>query len=411
MDPSFPAAHDPIPADLTLAELEDLTGVDADEIDRLVGAGVLTRGDGDRPFVAGDVYRIRLVLACEAAGMPADAIGKAIETGRLSLGFMDLPHYRWAGLGTMTYREIAEEMELPVEIVLAIAQSLGSIGRSPEDRAREDEREIFPLIRFASALLGPDALLRTARVYAQALERITDAEGALWDTYVLGAFLRQGMSFRDAVDLANQWGAEASAMQERLIITAYRRQQERKWNEYTVEGIESVLDEMGVYQRPERPNAFAFVDLAGFTRLTEERGDAESARIATELATMVDSVSVSWRGRPIKWLGDGVMVQFRDPADAVGATLAIVERAPEVGLPAHAGIAAGPVVVQDGDYYGRTVNLAARIASAAEAGNTYVSEDVVRIASGGGFTFAEVGALELKGFAEPVPIYEAVPSR
>jgi adenylate cyclase len=104
------------------------------------------------------------------------------------------------------------------------------------------------------------------------------------------------------------------------------------------------------------------------------------------------------------------MVHFRDPARAVGGTLAMVERAPEVGLPAHAGIAAGPVVFQDGDYYGRTVNLASRIGAAAGAGRTFVNEEVVRLAAGAGFGFDRVGALELKGFAEPIAIYEAVRS-
>ena len=68
-------------------------------------------------------------------------------------------------------------------------------------------------------------------------------------------------------------------------------------------------------------------------------------------------------GVPAKWLGDGVMSYFREPAGAVLAALEMVEELPAAGLPpAHVGVAAGPVVVQGGDYFGRTVNLAARIA-------------------------------------------------
>jgi adenylate cyclase len=407
MDPT-PAPHAPMPAELSLDDAAAFAGVDVSSVRRLVDLGIIEEHGGDRPFVTGDVYRIRLIIACEAAGLPADAIGKALEVGTFSLGFLDLPNYRWGGLSDRTYAELAAELELPVDMVLAVAQSLGSLGRSPEDRARQDEVEVLPLIRLAASVIDHETVLHTANVYGQALRRIVDAENALFDTHILGSFLRQGMSYRQAVELANAFGAEATALQERLLITAYRRQQERQWTEFTVESIESVLDEMGLYERPERPNAFAFLDLAGYTRLTEERGDAESARIARELARMVDAVAVEWRGRPIKWLGDGVMVHFRDPADAVGSTLAMVERAPEVGLPAHAGVTAGPVVFQDGDYFGRTVNLAARIASAADAGKTYVNDEVVRIASPRGFGFVEVGAVDLKGFAAPVPIYEAV---
>ena len=80
----------------------------------------------------------------------------------------------------------------------------------------------------------------------------------------------------------------------------------------------------------------------------------------------------------MKWLGDGVMVHFRDPAGAVLAALGMVEEFPKAGLPpAHVGVAAGPVVVQGGDYFGRTVNLAARIAGYARAGRALVSERVV----------------------------------
>ena len=62
----------------------------------------------------------------------------------------------------------------------------------------------------------------------------------------------------------------------------------------------------------------------------------------------------------MKWLGDGVMVHFHEPAGAVLWRLEPVAQLPEVGLPpAHVGVAAGPVVVQGGDYFGRTVNLAA----------------------------------------------------
>jgi adenylate cyclase len=217
-----------------------------------------------------------------------------------------------------------------------------------------------------------------------------------------------GLTRMQAVDQANVLGAEVTPFQEQMILALYRRQQERRWTEYTVEGIEQVVEEMGLYRRPERPPAFAFVDLAGYTRLTDERGDQAGARIASEMVNLVDQVAGSNQGVPVKWLGDGVMVSFRDPGPAVRATLEIVERVPAVGLPAHGGVAAGPVVVQDGDYFGRTVNLASRIAAGAIAGQTLVSELVAELADGSGLSFREVGPIELKGFAEPVTVYEAL---
>jgi class 3 adenylate cyclase len=196
-------------------------------------------------------------------------------------------------------------------------------------------------------------------------------------------------------------------MQEQLLLTLYRRQQEQRWTEYTVEGIETVLEEMGLYNKPEHPAAFAFVDLAGYTALTEKQGDQAGARVAADLAHMVDAVTSPRGGEPIKWLGDGVMLHFHDPHDAVLAMLEMVRRAPEMGLPAHAGVAAGPAVFQDGDYFGRTVNLAARIAARATGGQTLVSGDVAELAMTPDVSFHEIDSLELKGIATPTPVFEA----
>jgi adenylate cyclase len=81
-----------------------------------------------------------------------------------------------------------------------------------------------------------------------------------------------------------------------------------------------------------------------------------------------------------------------------------------VGLPAHAGDAAGPVVIQDGDYFGRTVNMASRIAAAASAGQGLVTGLVAELALDSDLAFRDVGPVELKGFSERVPVFEAMPS-
>jgi adenylate cyclase len=111
---------------------------------------------------------------------------------------------------------------------------------------------------------------------------------------------------------------------------------------------------------------------------------------------------------PVRWLGDGVMIHHREPAGAVLSALGLVAQLPEAGLPpAHVGVAAGPVVAQGGDYFGRTVNLAARIAAHAGAGQVLVSQRVAESAPPAGVVFSEAGEVELKGFAHPVRLLEA----
>jgi adenylate cyclase len=335
-------------------------------------------------------------------------VAEALAAGKLSFAFVDLPHWRWASVGSKSYRELAAEEELPLDLVQDVVQAVGYLRPEPDDRVRDDDPAVFSLIRLAAQRMDRDALLRTARVYVEALRRVADAETTLFDRYFVGPLLEQGLDYAQAADLANALGAEFTPLQEQMILTLYRREQERRWTEYSIEGIESVLEEMGLYHRPDRPPAFSFVDLAGYTRMVEERGDEAGARIAADLGHMVDQVVGARQGTPVKWLGDGVMLYFRDPGPALLATMEMVRRAPDVGLPAHAGMSAGPVVLQDGEYYGRTVNMAARIASEASAGQTLVSGEVAELASGQGVDFREIGSIDLKGFRDAVTLYEAI---
>jgi adenylate cyclase len=195
------------------------------------------------------------------------------------------------------------------------------------------------------------------------------------------------------------------------VVLAVYRQQEGGWTNDGVQHLESAIEAMGLYERPERPTAFAFLDLTGYTRLSEERGDEAAARLAADLSQLVQEEVGRYEGKAVKWLGDGVMSSFHDAGAAVLATIEVGSRTGDVGLPpAHAGVAVGPAIFQDGEYYGRTVNLAARLAGAAQSGQTLVDSDVVRLAGERGhMDFRRLGAVSLKGIALPVEVYEALP--
>jgi adenylate cyclase len=102
------------------------------------------------------------------------------------------------------------------------------------------------------------------------------------------------------------------------------------------------------------------------------------------------------------------MIHHREPAGAVLSALGPVAQLPEAGLPpAHVGIAAGPVVAQGGDDFGRTVNLAARVAAHAGASQVLVSQRVAEAVPPASAVFSEAGEVGLKGFARPVRLLEA----
>jgi len=108
-------------------------------------------------------------------------------------------------------------------------------------------------------------------------------------------------------------------------------------------------------------------------------------------------------------LGDGVHFHFGDPHDAVMASLEIVDSVRPRGLPpAHVGVEAGPMIYDEGDYFGRTVNLAARIASRAGSDQVFVGEELSRLGAPTGVRLVEVGEFDLKGISRPVRLREAV---
>jgi adenylate cyclase len=151
-----------------------------------------------------------------------------------------------------------------------------------------------------------------------------------------------------------------------------------------------------------------FLDITGYTRLTQERGDAAAAQLAEELGGIVQRASVKYGGRAVKWLGDGVMFHFPDPGLGTVAAIEMVDGVSVAGLPpAHVGLHAGPVVFQEGDYYGQTVNVASRIAEYARPDEVIVSQAVVDAAGGAAVAFREIGPVELKGVAGAIRLHVA----
>jgi adenylate cyclase len=203
-------------------------------------------------------------------------------------------------------------------------------------------------------------------------------------------------------------GSQMAPLIDQALLAIYHGQQQHAWGQVFVEHVESALEAAGLHRRLDQPPAMCFLDLTGYTRLTEERGDAAAAELAARLAGLVRRSAQEHGGAPVKWLGDGVMFHFREPANAVLAALEMAEAVGRHGLPpAHVGIHAGPVVFQEGDYFGRTVNLAARIAEYARPGEVLVSQEVVDAAEGGPVTFTEIGPVELKGISGTLDLYAA----
>ena len=206
-------------------------------------------------------------------------------------------------------------------------------------------------------------------------------------------------------------GGDASArlagLYPELLLWLHQRHLEQVLNARIISAVETRLQERGYLEPgPRRLPAVAFVDLSGYTRLTEAAGDEAAVRSAVRLQELADAAARRGGGRLVKLLGDGALLYFDDTDRAVGATLELLDEIDRSELPAaHAGMQAGSVVLRDGDIYGRTVNLAARIVGAAAAGELVVGPGVVTEWTGSGIAFDSRGEVELKGIAAPVPLY------
>jgi len=398
---------------LSAAGLADLAGVTEAEVRRLVELGVLVARDGAGPFLETDVPKVRLATACEQAGLPMEGIAAAIRAGRLSFAFLEASPYRqWAVRSGRTYRQVSQETGVPLELLGSALEAIGFARMAPDELIREDELEVVPLLQLglSSGFLDQVWSTRLGRGYQEGLGLVAGVEREVWQARFMAPLLAAGADRQSAMERAAQRAGDLdpTSVLDRALLGAYRRQQELAWVEQLVEDIEAALDDTGVLGRPGRVPAMCFLDLVGYTRLTEERGDQVAAELAEALAILVDRSAREHGGVPVKWLGDGVMVWFREPARAVLAAMDLVEQLPQAGLPAaHVGVAAGPVVVQGGDYFGRTVNLAARIAAYASAGRVLVSERVAEAAPPEGVTFVELGQVQLDGIAQPVRLLEA----
>jgi len=393
---------------LDLPALAERSGVEAGLVDRLIDLRIIAP-DGTGRFSEGDVRRTKIASTLQRAGVSLEGLGSALGNGVMSLDFLDAPAYgRIASLAGMTFAELAEQSGTPVDLLMVIREAIGAAHPQSDDRVREDELEIVPFVEFMVATgVSPLGIERLLRVYPESLSRIAERETDWWHTQLLPV-LGGDMGPTEVLEAEGRLQPDSVLLADRALIAMYHAQQARAWTKSIIETVETALEGVGLFNRIERLPAIGFLDLTGYTSLTEEQGDAAAAELAQELTKVVQRTSFRHGGKPVKWLGDGVMLYFTEPGPGVLAALEMVESVGRSDLPpAHVGLAAGPVLFQDGDYFGRTVNVASRIAEYARPGEVVVSQSVLDTAPLPGVAYTEIGPVELKGVAEPTRLWTA----
>jgi class 3 adenylate cyclase len=388
-------------------DVAERAGVERGFVDRLVELGLISPGAPDR-FSAGDVRRAIMARSLEDAGIPLDGVAAAIRAGSLSLDFLDTePYERFAALSAETFAQVSARTGVPLELLLTIREAIGMAQPSPDDLVRDDELAVVQFVAFqVSQGFRPVAIERLLRVQGDSMRRVAEQEGAWWSSEVIAPAMAAG---KQPDEMTNpELASQTAPLSEAAILAMYHAQQARVWTANIIEGFEVLLAKAGLHSRLERPPAVCFLDITGYSRLTQERGDDAAADLAATFARLVQRSSVQHGGKPIKWLGDGVMLYFRDPGPGVRAALEMVDGLASAGLPpAHVGLHAGPVLFQEGDYFGQTVNLSARIADYARPGEVLVSQQVAEAPNHDGISYQDIGDVELKGLPGPVHLLRA----
>ncbi len=393
----------------TEQEVAERVGTTPEYIRRLAELGIL-ESDGET-YPRWAVLRARVIHDLEAMGIDAEAVGKAFASGDLLLGYVEIGGRR-PPRSDRTFAELSDEIGIPFPTLERVYVAFGLPRPASDEFVREEDLRLtksIPVLFGAGVSEGE--VLRLARVWGDSARRVAQFQSHYLHHSIEEPFRRRGLRDNEAFEAAlREVGVRSGRSGEDLLGWLYRRHSEVFQTEHLFEHVETALEAAGVHRKePRRTEGCAFADLSGYTRLTEESGDEVAARVSLKLAELVNEIASRHKGHIVKMLGDGVHFHFEDPNDAVMASLEMVDMVRPAGLPpAHVGVNAGPMIYDEGDYFGRTVNIAARIAAQAGPDQVFVGEDVVRHVTPSGFRLVEVGAFELKGVRGPVTILQAV---
>jgi len=152
-----------------------------------------------------------------------------------------------------------------------------------------------------------------------------------------------------------------------------------------------------------------FTDIEGSTRLTQRLGDAKAQEVLRTHNAIVRDALKACGGSEVKHTGDGIMASFPSASQALQCAVAIqhaVAAQADIPFRVRVGLNAGEPVAEEQDLFGTAVQLARRVCDHADPGQILVSDVVRQLAMGKGFLFSDHGDVELRGFEDPVRLYE-----
>lgn len=387
---------------LGLSDLAAETGADITLVQRLAEVGVIRPQDGK--YSPGDLIRIDAARSFLEAGVTVDNIAEAVAHGLFTFEYLDRFHPEPSPRSKRTLSDLAASLDLSEEVLASVYLAMGLPEPPPGYRPSVGEEEIVCLFSELWGGGGEDALIRAARLVGEPARLLSEGWTRLYVEKIASQHSAGPVDERIAkiVETTEKATKLAPLMFQWLLQSHLRRAIDRA----NIEGLEDAMHEHGLdLPLPQTVPAVAFVDISGYTTTTEREGDTTAVRISETVRGTAQRIAQAHQGSLVKLLGDGAMVYFQDVGGAVAAVSELMSELGERGLPAHAGVNAGSIMEHDGDYYGRTVNLASRIAGQAAAGEILVSAPVKEGTSDEGFEFEPIQPVKLKGIDHPVELF------
>ncbi len=290
----------------------------------------------------------------------------------------------------LTQTEVAEQTEIPVEVARRFWRALGFLDVGDEAVFTEMDIEAVRLFQtmVAMDLVDLDTAVQMARVIGSSMARIAEAEAAPGTTPIL---MPSGDTILDADQFARQAGTSIPAMA-RLLEYVWRRHLQAATRR------SMMLRSRGTAVGISPVTAVGFADMVGYTMLSQHLGDEELAAVVSRFEELAHDTVVALGGRVVKMIGDEVMFVVQTAANAaeIGLSLAEAYAGDELLSDVRVGLALGPVLVQDGDFYGAVVNLASRLVGVANPGTVLVSEEFRTALADEGATGFETRALRAR---------------
>ena len=388
--------------ELTLAQVAARVGVSPGTVRRWLQKGLVPGFEGS--WTPAAIAYVRVVARLRARGHTLSAIKQASDRGLLAVG--PIENLLIGSEGRYTLEEAAQEAGLKPELIERMFTTMGLSGLSLEAVSDED----LEIMKYAAAMLAAGfpvgAYLQILRVYGQALAQIADAEVRLFHLYVHEPLMREGVPGVEIGEEMEGLTREVLPFAAPLMTYLHGRFLAHFVEQDVVGHMEADL-EASTTEAGRLRVAIAFADLAGYSRLTVERGDEEAVGAVERFVEAVEQ-SLPLDARVIKTLGDEVMVVGSDPAALAGWAVALQSEIARGEPPPRIGIHYGQALYRDGDYYGRDVNQAARVVARAAGGEVLVTRPVVDVAEGvDGLEFDRIGEVSLKGFSEPTELFIA----